>query len=58
MEASPIWVDRPAEREEVAGDAVDDGLGLGLDELDTRNSGASNLRRATTKSGSRSIRAL
>jgi hypothetical protein len=34
MGTSPIRVDRPVERQVVAGDVVDDGLRLGLDELD------------------------
>lgn len=34
MGASSVWVDRPVEGEEVAGDLVDDGFRFGLDELD------------------------
>src|SRR5436309_1193018 len=39
MTASPVRVDGPLEWEEVAGDVVDDGLGLDLDELDAAELG-------------------
>jgi hypothetical protein len=34
MGASPVRIDRPLERQELAGDVVDDRLRLDLDELD------------------------
>jgi hypothetical protein len=34
MRAAPVGVDRPVERHGPAGNAVDDALGLDLDELD------------------------
>ena len=39
MAASAIWIDRPVERQVVAGDVIDDRLRFDLDELDAAELG-------------------